>query len=75
MISEKGFTDPIYERSNKGMSYIENNLIDSDRNVYLAVDSLIEINNIITVSNNFTWRNVNVNPYGFDQMYVDKNLT
>ena len=47
MILEKGFTDTNYERSNKGMSYIENNLIDSDRNMYLAVDSLIEINNII----------------------------
>ena len=74
MILEKGFTDTNYERSNKGMSYLENNLIDSDRNMYLTVDSLIEINNIINVSNNFTWRNVNVNPYGFDQMYVDKNL-
>ena len=47
MILEKGFTDTNYERSNKGMSYIEKNLIDSDRNMYLAVDSLIEINNII----------------------------
>ena len=47
MILEKAFTDANYERSNKGMSYIEKNLIDSDRNMYLAVDSLIEINNII----------------------------
>ena len=47
MILEKAFTDTNYERSNKGMSYIEKNLIDSDRNMYLAVDSLIEINNII----------------------------
>ena len=33
------------------MSYTENNLIDSDGNMYLTVDSLIEINNIITGSN------------------------
>ena len=32
------------------MSYIENNLIDSDGNMYLTVDSLIEIYGIITGS-------------------------
>ena len=32
----------------KAMSYIENNLIDSDGNKYLTVDFLIEINNKIT---------------------------
>ena len=32
------------------MSYIENNLIDSDGNMYLTVDSLIEIYDIITGS-------------------------
>ena len=36
--------------------YIKNNLIDSDGNMYLTVDPLIEINNIITGSNNFFFR-------------------
>ena len=42
--------------------------------MYLAVDSLIEINNIITGSNNITFRKVNVKPYGFDKIYMDKEL-
>ena len=50
----------------------ENNLIDSDNNIYLTVDSLIEITNITTTSNNITLRKVNVKPYRFDKMYMDK---
>ena len=40
----------------------------------LTVDSLIEINNIITGSNNITLRNVNVKPYEVNKMYMDKEL-
>ena len=42
--------------------------------MYLTVNSLIEINNIITDSKNITLRRVNVKPYGFDKMYMDKEL-
>ena len=42
--------------------------------MYLTVDSLIEINKIITGSNNITLKKVNLKPYGFDKMYVDKEL-
>ena len=42
--------------------------------MYLTVDSLIEINNRITSSNNINLRKVNVKPYGFDKMYMDKEL-
>ena len=42
--------------------------------MYLTVDSLIEINNLITGSNNITLRKGNVKPYGFDEMYMDKAL-
>ena len=41
--------------------------------MYLAVNSLIKTNNI-TGSNNNTYGKVNVNPYGFDKMYMDKDL-
>ena len=54
------------------MVYIENNLVDSDGGMYLTVDSLIEINNIIIGSNSFNLRQVNVKPYGFDKMCMDK---
>ena len=41
--------------------------------MYWTVDSLIEINNI-TGSNNINFRKVNVKPYGFNKMYMDKEL-
>ena len=56
------------------MVYIENDLIDSDGGMYLTDDLLIETNNIITGSNNITLRKVNVKPYGFVKMYMDKEI-
>ena len=35
----------------------------------------MEINDIITGSNNITLRKVNVKSYGFDKIYIDKELT
>ena len=72
LISEKDFSETNYKRLQKVLVCIENNLIDSDGGMYLTVDSLIEINNIITGSNNITFRKINVKPYGYDKMYVDK---
>ena len=74
LISEKEFTETNCKRLQKALVYIENNLIDSDCGMYLTVDSLIKINNIITGSNNITLRKINVKPYGFDEMYMDKQL-
>ena len=74
LITEKEFAETNYKRLQKALVYVENNLIDSDGGMYLAVDSLIEINNIITGSQNITLRNINVNPYGFDKMYMDKAI-
>ena len=42
--------------------------------MYLTVDSLIDISNIITGSNNITLRKVNVKAYGNYKMYMDKHL-
>ena len=74
LISEKEFTETNYKRLQKALVYIENNLVGSDDGLYLTVDSLIEINNIITGSNNITLRKVNVKPYGFDKKYMDQEL-
>ena len=74
LILEKEFTETNYKRLQKALVYTENNLIDSDGGTYLTVDSLIEINNIITDSNNITLRKDNAKPYGFDKMYMDKEL-
>ena len=40
--------------------------------MYLTVDSLTNLENIITSSNNITIRKVKVTPYGCDKMYMDK---
>ena len=56
------------------MLYIEINLIDYHGRMYLTVESSIEINNIITGSNNVTLRKVNARAHGFDKMYMDTEL-
>ena len=58
----------------EALIYIINNLIDTDGGMYLTVDSLIEINDIGTGSNNITLRKVNVQPHGFDKIYMYKKL-
>ena len=77
LISEKEFTETNYKNLQKALICIKKqiiDLIDTDGGMYLTVDSLIEINNIITGSNNITLRKVNVKPYGFNDMYMDKEL-
>ena len=49
-------------------------MINFDANMYLAVDSLIKINSLITVSNNITLWKDDVKPYRFDKMYMGKDL-
>ena len=71
LISEKEFIEINDEKLKKLLVYIKINFIDSDRNMYLTIDPFIEINNIITVSDNITLRKVNVKPYGFDKTYLD----
>ena len=42
--------------------------------MYLTVDLLIDMTNIITGSNNVTLRKVSVKPYGSHKMHRDKHL-
>ena len=42
--------------------------------MHLTVDYFVEINNLITGSNNITLRKVSVKRYEFDKMYIDKEL-
>ena len=48
--------------------------MNSDNKMYLTVDSLIDISNTITDSNNITLGKVCVKPCGYDKMYMDKDL-
>ena len=54
------------------MLYKKSILIDSDGVMYLTFGSLIEEH--ITTLNNITLEKVMVKPYGFDKMYMDKEL-
>ena len=74
LILEKVFTETNYEWLKKALVHIKSNLIDFDGNVHLNVDSLIQINNLITCSNNITLKKVNVKPHRFDKMYMGKDL-
>ena len=58
----------------EALVYIKINLIDNDGSVYLTVDYLIELNNIIAGSNNIALRKVTVKSYGFAKIYMDKKL-
>ena len=42
--------------------------------MHLTVDYFVEINNLITGSNNITLRKVSVKRYEFDKMYIDREL-
>ena len=46
-------------------------LINKDRDLFLTVDSLIRINNIITNSHNLHLRHHNVKPAGYNKQYMD----
>ena len=63
-------SDISFERLKKALIYIKNHLIDSENNMYLKVGSVIDLNNIITGSNNFILRKANANPYGYEKMYM-----
>ena len=58
----------------EALVYIKNNGKDTNGGMYLTVDSLTEINDIMTGLNSITLRKVNVKPHGFDKSYMDKDL-
>ena len=47
LVCEKELNDSNFERLKNILEYIKSNLVNSDNKMYLTVDSLIDINNII----------------------------
>ena len=75
LLSEKEMVYINVEKLKHALARIKNNFTDFDDNMYLTVDSLEDISNIITGSNNITLRKVSsVKPRGYDKMYMDKDL-
>ena len=58
----------IYMR--KAKDFIKENLISEDGDLFLRVDSLITLNNMITSSNNLNLRTCEVKPAGYDKYYM-----
>ena len=57
----------------KALDYKNQYLSNKHCDPFLTVDSLIHLNNIITNSNNFGLRNVNVKLTGYCKVYMYKN--
>ena len=74
LLSEKEMIYINVEKLKNALACIKNNLIDFDDNMYLTNDSLEDINNITTGSNNITLKKFSVKPRGYDKMYMDKDL-
>ena len=70
LVSEKKLSDITFEKLKKCWCTLR---IDTD-NIYLTVDSLIDINNIISNSNNITLRKVNFTKCECDKIYMNKGL-
>ena len=56
------------------MSYKEKKLINSDGDMYLIIDTLIEINNIMFGSYKIYLRKINVRLCEFDKILIGKDL-
>ena len=74
LLEEDEFINLNYDLMQSTLEYQNTYLKDKNGELFLTVDSLITLNNIITNSRNLFLRNVNVKPGGFDKMYLDKTL-
>ena len=74
LLTEGEFTDHSYELMQSALEYQNTYLIGKNSELFLTVNSLITLSNIITDSQNLFLRNVKVKPAGFDKMYFDKSL-
>ena len=70
---EKEITKDNFFRMVKAYKYIQRELISTDGDLFLTVDSLITLNNIITNSNNIFLRHINVKPAGYNKQYMHFN--
>ena len=55
----------------RACNFKDKELINKDGDLYLTVDSLIRINNLITDTNNIQLRQINVKPAFHDKQYMD----
>ena len=71
LIDERELTLLNLKRLTDALIYKNTELVTSDGDLLLTVDSLITLNNIITGSNNLFLRSVNVKPAFYQKQYLD----
>ena len=62
--------DVNFLRMVEAYKYIQQELLTTDGDLFLTVDSLITLNNIITGSSNILLRQTNVKPAGYNKQYM-----
>ena len=67
---EKEVNQDNFHRMVKAHKYIQEQLLTAEGDLFLTVDSLIFLNNIITNSNNISLRQINVKPAGYNKQYM-----
>ena len=70
---EKEMNEVNFSRMVKAYNYIQRELLTTDGDLFLTVDSLITLNNIITNSNNIFLRQTDVKPAGHNKQYMHFN--
>ena len=73
ILKEEPEIDTINASRLKAYDFRNSYLIDSAGDLYLTVDSLIRMNNLITGSKNTYVRTCNVKPAGFNRQYMEAN--
>ena len=75
ILPEEGeFSDRNYLLMKSALEYKNTCLTDKNGDLFLAVHSLITLNNIVTGSRNITLSDINVKPAGYDKAYINKFL-
>ena len=74
LIEEDKFNDVNLYYMQLALKYKNRYLTNKHGNLFLTVDSLIHLNNIITGSNNMGLRNVNVKPVYYCKTYMEQAL-
>ena len=67
---EKEMNDVNFFRILDAYKYIQQELLTTNGDLFLTVDSLITLNNIITGSSNILLRQTNVKPAGYNKQYM-----
>ena len=67
---EKEMSVVNFSRMANAYKYIQRELLTTDGDLFLTVDSLITLNNIITGSSNILLRQTNVKPAGYNKQYM-----